>query len=368
MDTCFIVFSHANTEEKENILNECLLAIKKTQIRIILASHLSVSQKNQDLCDYFIKDTDNLIIGEDDIFNNPSNITENIYSSIDRISNFRLETSVYKRSYQAGVFNLLINSLNLAKNLGFQNCILWDYDYILGNKSCEFIRTSVNTMEKNRLESISFQSRICNFNNDVLEKEIKSCYAVPIFLNVDKILSILPEKPLKSCKEYMKVSNLMIVEQWVKSKIIDNCDPKLEYWYDNYLDFLQDTLASKVDFQSENYLFRGLRSGIYFSNDLKDIIFFTNNTSKEQLISSLEIKDVRNNEIIYVKTHKTGPYQWSFSYIPSDIRDLSFSTGISVVETVIESENNKLDTFKYLIDSKNVEHVSKLKKYTKNIG
>ena len=54
MNTCFIVFSHANTEEKENILNESLLSIKKTGIKIILASHLSVSQKNQDICDYFI--------------------------------------------------------------------------------------------------------------------------------------------------------------------------------------------------------------------------------------------------------------------------------------------------------------------------
>ena len=185
MNTCFIVFSHANTPEKENILNESLLSIKKTGIKIILASHLSVSERNQDICDYFIKDTDNLVLCEDDIFNNPSNITENIYSSIDYISNFRMETSVYKRNYQAGVFNLLINSFNLAKNLGFKNGIIWDYDYILGDKSSEFIRTSVDLMEKNKLESISFQSKICNFNNDILEKEIECCYAVPVFLNVD---------------------------------------------------------------------------------------------------------------------------------------------------------------------------------------
>ena len=61
-DFCFVVFSHADNEEKEAILYESLKSIGEFKYPIILASHLPVSRKNQDLVDYFIKDKNGSII------------------------------------------------------------------------------------------------------------------------------------------------------------------------------------------------------------------------------------------------------------------------------------------------------------------
>ena len=361
---CFIVFSHANTIEKDNILNESLLSIKKTGVKIILASHLPVSERNQDICDYFIKDTDNLILGEDDIFNNPSDITDNTYSTVDYMGGFRFETSVYKKNYQAGVFNLLINSFNLAKNIGFKNAIIWDYDYILGDESIKFIKSSIDIMEKDKLESISFQSKINIFNNDIVQKEISCCYAVPVFVNIDKLLSIFPKKAIKSCKEYIGVSKMMIFEQWVKSNVINNCEPRLEYWYNEYSNFFPDTSVAKIDFQAENYLFRGLRSGLYFSEDLNKVIFCTNNNCSINLNTILEIKNI-NNEVIYTENKNTHPYTWTYSFINQDIIDIfNTDSGCKVIETVTDINSNKTDVFEYIVSKHNIDFLSKLKKFS----
>jgi hypothetical protein len=61
-DFCIVVFSHADNKEKEEILFNSLISIKKLNLKVILASHIVVSERNQNLCDYFIKDDNNLII------------------------------------------------------------------------------------------------------------------------------------------------------------------------------------------------------------------------------------------------------------------------------------------------------------------
>ena len=42
-DFCIVVFSHASTDEREEILFKRLTSIKKLNLKIILASHIAVS-------------------------------------------------------------------------------------------------------------------------------------------------------------------------------------------------------------------------------------------------------------------------------------------------------------------------------------
>ena len=171
-DFCIVVFSHASTDEREEILFKSLTSIKKLNLKVILASHISVSERNQNLCDYFIKDDNNLIVNESDILNNPVNIEGDIFNITDYLGGLRLETYIYKKSYQAGVFNLYISAFKLAKQIGFKNAILWEYDYELGDQSVDFFNKNMDLMIKDKLESISFQSIITILNNDIIQFQI----------------------------------------------------------------------------------------------------------------------------------------------------------------------------------------------------
>ena len=209
-----------------------------------------MSERNQNLCDYFIKDDNNLILTEADIFNNQTDIDINLYNTTDYFGGIKFETYIYKKSYQAGVFNLFISSFRLANQIGFKNVILWEYDYELGEKSVDFFNKNMEIMIKDNLQSISFQSTIKIFNNDIIQSQIECCYAVPFILNLNNSLLFFPNKFIETPKEYTEISKLMIMEQWVKKNIINNCNPRLEYGLDDYKSYLPDTNVGQVHSQS----------------------------------------------------------------------------------------------------------------------
>ena len=362
-DFCIIVFSHANDSEKEEILYRSLKSIKKLNLKVILASHISVSERNQNLCDYFIKDDNNLIINESDIFSNPVIIEGNLFNTIDYFGGLKLETFIYKKSYQAGVFNLYISAFHLAKQIGFKNAILWEYDYELGDQSVDFFNKNMELMIKDNLNSISFQSIITNYNNDVIQSQIECCYAVPVLFNLDKFLSIAPNKFIENGKEYNEISKLMIMEQWIKSSIINNCNPRLEYSYSDYKKYLPDTLVGQVHSQGSNYLFLGLRSGVYFSNS--GCIVAHNNISDNYLTSDVTIYDLQNESILFKNKFDLPPRIWRYNGLSESIFHLFHSElGCKVVEVVEEINSGKVDTFEYVINKNNIDFVSKLKKYS----
>ena len=362
-DFCIVVFSHASTDEREEILFKSLTSIKKLNLKIILASHISVSERNQNLCDYFIKDDNNLIVNESDILNNPVNIEGDIFNITDYLGGLRLETYIYKKSYQAGVFNLYISAFKLAKQIGFKNAILWEYDYELGDQSVDFFNKNMDLMIKDKLESISFQSIITILNNDIIQFQINCCYAIPVFFNLDKFLSIAPDKFIESGKEYTEISKLMIMEQWIKSNIINNCNPRLEYSYGDYKNYLPDTLVGQVHSQGSNYLFLGLRSGVYFGNN--GCIVAHNNISDNYLTSDITIYDLQNESILFKSKFDLPPRIWRYNGLSESIFNLFNSElGCKVVEVVEDINSNKIDTFEYIINKNNIDFVSKLKKYS----
>lgn len=362
-DFCIIIFSHADNLEKEEILFKSLTSIKKLNLKVILASHIAVSERNQNICDYFIKDDNNLIINESDIFNNPDNISNSIFNSIDYFGGLRLETFVYKKSYQSGVFNLFISTFRLADQIGFKNAILWEYDYELGDESVNFFNKNMNLMIKDKLESISFQSTITIFNSDIIQSQIDCCYAVPFILNINKSLSVFPKKFIETPKEYISVSKLMIMEQWIKENIINNCNPKLEYNHNEYSSLLPDTKVGQVHSQGNNYLFLGLRSGIYFSD--KKCIASYNNMSKNNLNISLSVFDNSNNDILFQENINIFTNIWRYNYLNDNIFNMfSTESGCRVIEVVTDIDSNKSDKFDYIINKNNIDFVSKLKKFS----
>lgn len=363
-DFCIIVFSHADNEEKEEILYNSLLSIKQLSISTILASHIPVSERNQNLCDYYVKDNNNLILSESDIISNPVEISKDIYNTTDYFGGLKFETSVFKKTYQAGVFNLYISAFRFANNIGFKNAILWEFDYVLGDKSVDFINDSINRFLSDGIECLYFNSIINMFNNNIIQKSIDCCYAIPAFFNLEKFNSICPINFINNGKEYNEISRLMIMEQWIKSEIVDRCERKIEYPYDYYNNLLPDTKLGQVHSQRESYLLSGLRSGLYFNDDKTSLCLLFANMSLTLLNSDIQIYNNDGDLILNIKK-ELYPKNWSYEFLNNEIIELCKSKkGCLIKETVEDLNTNKVDIFEYVINEENIDFVCKLKKFS----
>jgi hypothetical protein len=181
-------------------------------------------------------------------------------------------------------------------------------------------------------------------------------------LNVDKFISLTPNKFIETTKEYTNISKFMIMEQWIKENIIKNCNPKIEYLYGDYSNFLSDTIVGQVHSQGSNYLFLGLRSGIYFSEN--GCMACYNNISNNNLNISLTVINNDNN-ILFQDNIDILPGFWRYNYLTEFTFNMfNTNSGCRVIEKVTDKNSNKTDTFDYIINNKNIEFVSKLKKFT----
>lgn len=352
---CFIVFSHTGNGEKEAILTRCLTGLREIGIPIIVSSHLPISEKNQDLCDYFLKDTDNLIITEADIFRNPVPIESPLYYVHDSFGGKIFSTHLFKKSYQPGVFNLYINSFNLAKRLGFKNAILWEFDFSIGPESKKFLMESMDSFEKNSLDFYGFQSFI---------QGLSCMHAIPSFLNIELATSIFPDLPIKDPSSYSSISKMMIMEQWTWHHAWKNSSQAEWVDYGKIDHLMSDLKKGEVHSQRDDHLFFGLRSGLYFNREERQIIFYGSNGSGTNLKTHLIITDSRTGEILVNTPRDILASHWFYDGLSQKIWDLAQSdSGILVSEILTNLDSGKVDEFKYPISSKNFDFMTALKKW-----
>lgn len=357
-DFCFVVFSHAENEEKEAILYESLKSIREFKYPIILASHLPVSRKNQDLVDYFVKDNDNLIVDEGDIFNpnDGTTITKDLYYVHDFFGGRTFSTNTFKQTYQPGVFNLYVNSVSLVKRLGFKNIILWEFDFILGKESFHNFSEILDDYIKKDYKFFCFKSYI---------QDLECMHAIPSVLNVDLLSSFIPDKPIKDPKDFAGVSNLMIMEQWIGNKFFNSNELGNIVDYGKINSYLPDSSKGKVHSQLGSYMFFNLRSGVYFSDSSSQMIYYTSNSSSVKLKSKISIVNPLSLDIVYQKEHLADPNTWSYDFIPDEIVKLSLDySGIQVTESIEEVETGKTKDFSYSINMDNRYYISRLRKYS----
>jgi hypothetical protein len=352
---CFIVFSHTGNREKEEILTRCLTGLKEVGIPIIVASHLPISENNQDLCDYFLKDTDNLIITEADVFSNPVQIESPLYYVHDYFGGKIFSTHLFKKSYQPGVFNLYINSFNLAKRLGFKNVILWEFDFSIGPESKKFLLETMDLFQNNNLDFYGFESFI---------QELPCIHAIPSFLNIEALTSILPNRPIQDPSDYSSISKMMIMEQWTHYHIWKDSWRRgsMDYGFIDRL--MSDLTKGEVHSQRDNHLFFGLRSGLYFNREERQIIFYGSNGSGSNLKTQLLITDPRTGELL-VNTQRNIPSShWFYDGLSQKIWDLAQSdSGILVSEILTNVDSGESDEFKYPVSSRNFDFMTALKKW-----
>jgi hypothetical protein len=106
MKTCIILFSHAESEKKQQILNRTLSSLKLLNLPIILVSHAPVSIDNQINSDYVIYDKNNLLITETEFFNEDIPLTEANFNTQYFFGGISTRCYLHKKTYTPAVINL----------------------------------------------------------------------------------------------------------------------------------------------------------------------------------------------------------------------------------------------------------------------
>lgn len=125
-DSISIVISHANTDYRKTLLENCLKSIKNP---IILSVNYPVSEKIQNLCDYVFYTKENPLLYKNEF--SLYNVSYN-YWFIDNNGIKNITPFEYEHGF--AVYSLIKNGLEIAKNLGANKVNVINYDYEINDE------------------------------------------------------------------------------------------------------------------------------------------------------------------------------------------------------------------------------------------
>ena len=348
MKTCVILFSHADTVEKNQILNRTLLSLKLLNLEIILVSHTPISTDNQNLCDYVIYEKENLLFRETDFFDEEIPLTEANFNTQYFFGGISTRCYVHKKTYTPAVINLYINGFTLANKLGFDYGILWEYDFELDEETSHNVLNLLKEVQDEQKDGFFITCQISGIN---------CIQAVPAIFPVKKFNDYLPKKILQTPKDYIDNIKMMLSEEWVYHfyKTLDN--PK-SVPFEVYYQLVNLKISNQVSSGVENPLFWGLNSGVFIDkNDKTNWVCSVHNVSQKNIEYSYELR--YKGEVIDTFFDVVVPQYWRYNFIPKHISDEILSSD----EFLEVSENIKFDntneTYYYKIDKNNVDSISK---------
>lgn len=348
-NTCILISSHANTEEKERILNNCILSLKHLNLPIILTSHSPISERNQKLCDYSLYEKNNYLFKETDFYNYKLPITEANFNSQYFFGGVSTRSYVQKKSYNASALNLLINGTNLANSLGFEYGLLWEFDFILNNDSTKTILSLLDKMVINSHDCFYIPCSISGIN---------TTYSIPQIFPIKKLLEY-NSKIITTPKEFIDVTKFQLCEEWLYNFYKTLSNP-LSIPFDEYFVYFPDMVDNLSSSDSSNPLFNGLNSGIFIDkNDKTNWIFSVYNDTSFTIKYTCNL--IFDGNEIQTYMNDVYPNSWYYNAIPKDIinKILNYDKFLEVYEVI--SYNDVTEIFQYKINKDNLESISKAK-------
>jgi hypothetical protein len=348
MKTCVILFSNADTKDKEILLNRTLLSLEKLRLPIILVSHSPVSLQSQMKCDHVIFEKNNLIMRETDFFGENIPLTEANFNTQYFFGGISTRCYIHKKTYAPAVINLYINGFNLAKHLGFDYGILWEYDFELDDKTCDGIGTILHDTIKNKHDGFFISCQISGIN---------SIQAVPAIFPIYKFCDYLPKKIIETPKDYIEEINMMLPEEWI-FHFFESLDYPKTFSFSEYYNLVNIELSNQVSSGVENPFFYGLNSGVFIDkNDKSNWVCSCYNASSKSIEYSCDL--IFKGEKIDSYSGTMHPHSWRYNFIPRSISNeiLSMDEFLEVNER-IECENNN-EIFEYRIHKYNIDSISK---------
>ena len=345
---CVVLFSHADTPEKEEILLGSVLKLKKLGIPIILVSHSKIPLDIQSLVDYSLYEKNNLVLKETDFFNEDLPITEANYNTQYFFSGISTRCYVHKKSYGPAVINLYINGFNIAKYLGFDYAILWEYDYQLNEISMERLSDFLSQVNETYHDGFFVPCRIAG---------VLCVTAVPAIIPVNKFVEYIGHNIIKTTKDYIDVTNFQVCEEWIHT-FFETLENPLTLRFEEYFTTFPDLGCNLVSSGAGDAGFGGLNSGVFIHRDDKrKWIYSLFNDSSAEIDIRVVLKYQDSSILSIEKTF--APRCWYYINISEEIsnRVLDFGEDLEVFEEV--QYKDEKEVYEYKINRNNIDSVSK---------
>jgi autotransporter strand-loop-strand O-heptosyltransferase len=179
-----IIPCYCDTEEKKQMLIDCIESIKKANKKILLTSHYPMDDNIKNMVDYSIYDGDNNILCSKDYVE----YGVAFYYWYD-YENYTL-VQPYPYNHSFAVWTLFRNAFSFANSLGYKNAHVVDYDCIIGS---EKYFEDVNDLLKSK-DGVFYK-----FNDKIKDGE-PNYLSILFSLNVEVGVKIFNK--WKSLKEY----------------------------------------------------------------------------------------------------------------------------------------------------------------------
>jgi hypothetical protein len=346
--TCIVLFSHADSPEKEKILGNTLDSLRIIDLPIILVSHVPVSAEKQEKCDYVIYEKNNLLLKETDFFEEELPLTEANFNSQFFFGGISTRCYVLKKTYGPAVINLYINGFRQAEILGYDYGLFWEYDYLLDKSTCDNLKKIISEISMNEMDGFFVPCKISG---------IDSITAVPAIFPIKKFIKFLPTKIIENAKEYIEASKMMICEEWINSFVGTLENPKL-LGFENYYSLFTESNNNLVFSGTNNPSFSGLNSGLFMEKeDKKNWMLSVYNYSEMTVEVTIETFLDGNP---YIKLENTfPPGGWSYTGIPREVSEsvLENNSHFKVLETI--SAGDFTERYEYDVNFKNIDSISK---------
>ena len=329
-----VILSHADTEDKIEILIESINSIKKQNYDILISSHINIPDYINDMVDYFIYDKENELINDD---------ISPIFIWMKAVG---YEHHYPIKNYHAyAVLELIKNASFFAESKGYENVHFINYDYVINDENI--------LLEHNKLL----------VDNDIISYDwtnyggLNSKYITSGFFSVRNKNFLNLIKNIKTKEDYHKHSR-PIFEEFLYDYVINNSDMKVYHLpvsilFDNLPpDEIKKSTTNKIDTKSllDNHIINN----------------FDNENLNQKLYLYL-IKDEDNNYYILIRfdfkilkvNFKIGDIEYDFytnpgiNLIPIKFEQLEKNILIKILgnDNIVERQINQFTIPAYCVIS-----------------
>jgi len=197
-----VVMSHADDDDKLDLLEKCILANKRNGYTVILSSHIDIPQHISSLVDYIIIDRDNPII----TLKESREYTSDTIFSFWSFKDFDV-TQPFKFNHSYAALKLLKNGGILAELNGFEKVHFVNYDYIINDNILE---NNSSLLNSNDVISYNWNT----YNDKLALNTGFFSVNVSIFNNI--------VKDLNSKRNYFKYPGSVTLENVIGSAVLEN--------------------------------------------------------------------------------------------------------------------------------------------------
>jgi len=333
-DNVYLVLAYPDTAVKEDITHGCIDSIKKSNKKIILASHHPVSKDIQNKIDYFIYDSYNPLI---------QHSLYNFYWS--EIPDGKVEINLDKLQKKDNlnqsltVLNNIENAIRFANKIGFKNVISISYDFIFSDEDLSKIDSICEKINKG--DKMGY---FMSYN----EGDMKLLKSVFFVVNSNFYIHIFnnPRTPDNFNKDCEKICSHNFLENYYYKKLIPYSDQLI----------IEDT--------DETNLFNKSKINIFSGVEYLAVLPVINNERKSFIVWFNSSNDMDNRRIEFVydnkkriesNTHFIKDRTYYFKKIT-----LNDDDDYTIMATFIDSKTNKIiETQEFKVNNDNYKELEK---------